>query len=62
MPRLLGYFWKVTGTRPGCNCRTYFCYVAKTEKEAMQYAEDKGWRNVVAEKWPKWVDEIKKEK
>ena len=50
-PRLVGYFWKVTGTRSGCNCRTYFCHVSKTEQEAIEYAESKGWRNVIAERW-----------
>ena len=51
MPRLVGYFWKVTGNKNGVGW-TYFCTIAKTEQEAIEYAKAKGYKNPVAEKWP----------
>lgn len=50
MPRLIGYFWKVHGTN--CCGKTYFCCIAKTQKEAEDYARDKGYKNPYAELWP----------
>ena len=48
-PRLVGYFWRVYGTKVGE--RTYFCTIAKTEQDAIEIAKNRGYKNPTAELW-----------